>query len=128
MSVTTTRRRVYRPFVRIAWAASMLTTALCAAHAADPISEQDAHAIGVQAYVYLYPLVTMDVTRTQLTNVVKVEGLNGPKNTFANIPVYPSADMKAVVGPNFDTLYSSAWLDLTQEPTIVSVPDTHGRF
>jgi hypothetical protein len=40
------------------------------------MSEQDAHAIGVQAYLYFYPLVTMDVTRKQLTNVVKREGLS----------------------------------------------------
>jgi len=36
--------------------------------------------------------------------------------------------MKVVVRPNFDTLYSSGWLDLTQEPVIVSVPDTNGRY
>ena len=49
-------------------------------------------------------------------------------NTFANVPAFPTADMKVVVRPNFDTLYSSAWLDLTKEPMIVSVPDTHGRY
>jgi hypothetical protein len=70
----------------------------------------------------------MDVTRKQLTNVVKPEGINAPMNTFANIPAYPAADMRAVVRPNFDTLYSSAWLDLTKEPMIVSVPDTNGRY
>ena len=98
------------------------------ASAADTISEQDAHAIGVQAYLYLYPLITMDLTRKQLTNVLKPEGISAPMNTFANIPAYPTADMKVVVRPNFDTLYSSAWLDLTKEPVIVSVPDTHGRY
>ena len=51
-----------------------------------------------------------------------------PPNTFKNIPTYPTADMKAVVRPNFDTLYSSAWLDLTKGPVVVSVPDTKGRY
>ena len=98
------------------------------ARAAETISEQDAHAIGVQAYLYFYSLVTMDLTRKQFTNIVKPEGISAPMNTFANVPAYPTADMKVVVRPNFDTLYSSAWLDLTKEPMIVSVPDTHGRY
>src|SRR5271166_4352888 len=49
-------------------------------------------------------------------------------NEFRSLPAYPTADMKAVVRPNFDTLYSSGWLDLTKEPAIVSVPDTNGRY
>jgi hypothetical protein len=96
--------------------------------AAAPISEQDAHAIGVAAYVYFYPLVTMELTRRQLTNVAKAEGIHGPMNTFVSLAAFPPADMKVVVRPNFDTLYSSAWLDLTKEPMVVSVPDTHGRY
>jgi hypothetical protein len=97
--------------------------------AAAQVSAEEAHAIGVDAYLYFYPLVTMDLTRRQLTNVEPSKGgLGGPPNTFVNIPAYPTADMKAVVRPNFDTLYSSAWLDLTEEPVIVSVPDTNGRY
>ena len=34
-----------------------------------PITEQEAHAIGVDAYVYLYPLVTMDISRKTFTNI-----------------------------------------------------------
>ena len=116
-----------------ALAASLL--AAPAAQAANPTAAQaasptaaEAHAIAVQAYIYLYPLVTMEVTRKTLTNVAHPAGLATPMNTFANIPAYPPAGMREVVRPNFDTLYSSAWLDLTQGPVILSAPDTHGRY
>lgn len=95
---------------------------------AAAISEQEAKTLATDAYVYLYPLVTMDITRKQMVNVERPEGLCAPMNTFLNMPAYPSADMRVVVRPNFDTLYSSAWLDLTQEPVVVSAPDTAGRF
>jgi hypothetical protein len=92
------------------------------------ITEQEVQAIGVDAYLYLYSLVTMDLTRKQLTNVEPGKGLGGPMNMFQNILTFPSADMRVVVRPNFDTLYSSAWLDLTKEPVVVSAPDTGGRY
>ena len=96
---------------------------------ATPISEQEAHAIGVEAYLYFYPLVTMDLTRRQMTNVPAGKDLGfGPANTFNNVAAYPSASDRVVVRPNFDTLYSTAWLDLAKEPVIVSVPDTNGRY
>jgi hypothetical protein len=95
---------------------------------AESVSPEEAHAIGVDAYLYFYPLITMDLTRKQLTNVEHTEGFQAPMNSFANIPAYPTADMKAVVRPNFDTLYSSGWLDLRKEPMVVSVPDTGGRY
>src|SRR5271167_3537086 len=97
--------------------------------AAEPITEQDAHSIGVSAYLYFYPLVTMDLTRKQFTNNEPGKELGkGPMNTFSNAPAFPSTDFRSVVRPNFDTLYSSAWLDLTNEPIVVSVPDTGGRY
>ena len=99
------------------------------ASGAEAITEEEAHAIGVDAYLYFYPLLTMDVTRKQLGNMEPGPGsLGGPANRFANISEFPTADMRVVVRPNFDTLYSSGWLDLTKEPVIVSVPDTNGRY
>ena len=95
---------------------------------AASVTPDEAHAIAIEAYLYFYPLVTMDITRKQLTNVEHAAGINAPMNSVANIPGYPTADMKAVVRPNFDTLYSSGWLDLTKEPVVVSVPDTGGRY
>ena len=97
--------------------------------AADPISEDEAQAIAVEAYLYFYPLVTMDVTRKQFTNVEpNREFGKAPMNVFANVPEYPPADFKGVVRPNFDTLYSILWADLTKEPLVISVPDTNGRY
>jgi hypothetical protein len=96
-------------------------------HSAIP--EQEAHAIAVDAYLYFYPLVTMDITRKQATNIEAGKEIGkGPMNVFNNISAYPPADFRGVVRPNFDTLYSSAWLDLTKEPMIVSAPDTQGRY
>jgi hypothetical protein len=85
---------------------------------------QTAYDIGVEGYTFLYPLVLMDLTRRQMTNVEavgKVPG-RGPANVFVNVPAFPPAGFRDVVRPNFDTLYSVAWLDLRNEPRIVSVP------
>jgi hypothetical protein len=100
-----------------------------AATSASALTEQEAQDIAVEAYVYFYPLVTMDVTRRQFTNHEpgKIPG-RGPMNMFNNVPTYPPADDRGVVRPNFDTLYSSAFLDLAKEPVVVSVPDTGGRY
>jgi len=93
------------------------------------VTEQEAHAIGVDAYVYLYPLVIMDVTRQQSTNIAPGKEFGkGPMNTFTSVQEYPPANFKGVVRVNFDTLYSIAWLDLTKEPMIVSAPNTDGRY
>jgi len=108
--------------------ATLATGFTAGARAAERVSEEEAHAIGVQAYMYLYSLVTVDLTRKQLTNVERPEGIHAPMNAFASLGEYPTAEMKVVVRPNFDTLYSSAWLDLTKEPMIVSAPNTDGRY
>jgi len=109
------------------WTLLMMTSPYARAEG-PAVTEQEAHAIGVEAYLYLYSLVTMDLTRLQFTNVEAVGAFKGPMNIFVNVPAYPTAEMKTVVRPNFDTLYSSAWLDLTKEPMVVSVPKTDGRY
>jgi hypothetical protein len=109
--------------------ASLAGVPMMGAMAADTVTEEEAHSIGVTAYTYFYSLVTMDITRKQLTNVeAKPGAIGGPPNRFNNVPEFPPANLKVVVRPNFDTLYSSAWLDLTKEPVIVSAPNTGGRY
>src|SRR5690242_20014577 len=93
------------------------------------LSDEQIADIGRNAYVYLYPLVTMEVTRRQMTNTVAALGSHAPANVFAHIRAFPSAEFREVVRPNFDTLYSSVWLDLRAEPVVVSVGvDADGRY
>ena len=86
----------------------------------------EAREIALEAYVYLYPLVLMERTRLQMTNVEtagEVPG-RGPVDAFVHLREFPTAEFRDVVKPNFDTLYSPAWLDLREEPRVISVPAT----
>jgi len=113
-----------------------LTLCLCLGAVAAPaalaqgtapaITEQEAHAIAVDAYVYFYSLMSMDVSRKQFTN--GTTDFKGPMNTFVNVPEYPPANFKGVVRSNFDTLYSVSWLDMTKETVVITAPDTDGRY
>jgi hypothetical protein len=105
-----------------------MTTTLQATASVPTLTADEARAIGVDAYLYFYPLITMELTRKQSTNMLMPEFGRAPMNMFANVPAYPPADFKGVVRSNFDTLYSIAWLDLSTEPVVVSVPDTAGRY
>jgi len=119
-------RRTFALFAALAGSAAFLQPAWADAATLTP---EEAQAIATDAYVYFYPLLTMDITRQQLTNTEPKPGaIGGPMNSFANIAEFPPADMRVVVRPNFDTLYSSGWVDLTKEPMIVSAPDTDGRY
>jgi hypothetical protein len=109
--------------------APALTSAAMAQGGPPAITEAEAQSIARDVYLYFYPLITMDVTRRQFTNIEPGKELGkGPMNMFNNVPEYPPANFKGVVRPNFDTLYSIAYLDTTKEPVIVSVPDTNGRY
>lgn len=89
---------------------------------ADPIE------LATDAYIYGYPLVTMEMTRRVLTNVAAPEGKNAPMGQFANLREYPDAKFRAVTAPNADTLYSSAFIDVGTEPHLLSIPEEDGRY
>lgn len=94
------------------------------------LTAEETYALAKDAYLYAYPLVSMDVTMRQALNVPDAETvtLRAPVNQFAHARAYPKAEEKDVVRYNFDTLYSMAWLDLAREPVILTVPDTQDRY
>lgn len=81
--------------------------------------ESDLQRTAVDAWIFGYPLVLMDLTR-------RVMG--APLNEFHHLRAFPDHTFTEVVSPNADTLYSSAWLDLRPEPLVLSVPATAGRY
>ncbi len=92
------------------------------------LTPREAFNIATEAYIFGYPLVTMDMARRVMTNVRAPEGMRAPLGQFARIRTYPLASNHEVTLPNTDMLYTIAWLDVSQEPWVVSLPDTQGRY
>src|SRR5262245_16146842 len=92
------------------------------------LGKEEALAIGEDAYVFGYPLVLMDITRSVMTAVPKVEERKAPINQFLHLGTFPDPTFTDVVSPNADTLYSTASIDLTNEPIILSVPEMGNRY
>jgi hypothetical protein len=84
--------------------------------------------VASDADVYGYPLVTMEMTRRVVTNVAQVEGTRGPMGQIIKLRSYPDASYRDVTAPNADTLYTTAFFDVGDEPWVLSVPDMKGRY
>lgn len=97
---------------------------------AQDVSEQEARAIGRDAYVYAYPAMLTHATLQKLSNFAepKAGDTFGPPNRFNHARAFPNADDKIVIRENVDTLYSAATLDLKAEPMVLSVPATDRYF
>jgi hypothetical protein len=88
----------------------------------------EAREIAREAYLFGYPLVLMELTRKQVTNVEKPVHPFGPMNQFAHARDLPGPEFKVVIRPNADTLYSSGNIDLGPEPVILKVPASDRYF
>ncbi len=96
--------------------------------AAPAMAADKTREIGIQAYIYAYPLVMMEITRRVSTNVEAAKGVYAPMNQFAHLRAFPDHTFREVVRPNADTLYSIFWFDVSEEPQILSIADTGGRY
>jgi hypothetical protein len=89
---------------------------------------EEAVSTATEAYIYGYPLITMDMTRKRLTNVASPDASHAPVGQLLKLRSYPAVDNHAVTAPNADTLYTMAWLDLSKEPWIFGIPDMGDRY
>jgi hypothetical protein len=84
--------------------------------------------IATDAYIYGYPLVTMEMTRRVITNVAEPKGSKAPMGQLIRLRQYPDASYRDVTAPNADTLYTTAFFDVGKEPWVLSLPDMNGRY
>ncbi|WP_256354377.1 MULTISPECIES: DUF1254 domain-containing protein [unclassified Variovorax] len=109
---------------------TVLALPLASAQAAEPLSPAKARALASDLYIYGYPMVLMETTMQQQTNVPDATSvpMRAPVNQFAHFRTFPGAESRDVVRYNFDTLYSFAWVDVSKEPIVLTVPDSGGRY
>jgi len=124
--------RMHKSLILIVLLIILSTVAAGCAPGQGPVQQtvnaQDAQQIADNATIYGFPLVIMDLTR-QVFTAFPAPGQGGaPANQFANGRTFPDSTFVNVVRPNADTLYSTAWVDTSREPIILSVPDTQGRY
>ncbi len=98
-----------------------------ALHLGSP-SPEEAREIAAEAYVYGYPLVTMEATRRVMTNVPADDGRRAPMGQLARMRSFPTAADREVTAPSADMLTTSAWVDLSGEPYVLSLPDMRDRY
>ncbi len=106
---------------------AVISTAAPPAMAQNP-TQADAVKIATAAYIYGYPLVTMEYTRRSFVNVATAGPKAAPMGQLAKFREYPAADDHRVTAPNADTLYTTAFFDVTKEPYVLKIPDSHGRY
>jgi hypothetical protein len=118
---------------RKSWAATAFLACLLAgcgpnSKVVEDTKELEALETAKDAYIYAYPLVTMELTRRVSTDVAAPAGNFAPMGQFAKLREYPNASFTTVTAPNADTLYTVVWLDVSKEPWVVSIPDLKGRY
>jgi hypothetical protein len=97
--------------------------------ATNTLAPDSVKAIAKKAYIYGISLALVDITFHKLTNTdTPVNGIMAPVNQFTISTEFPNAKFTAVVRPNADTYYTSGMLDLSAEPMVLSLPNTHGRY
>jgi hypothetical protein len=104
----------------------------------DEAQAKQAYALGVQAYIWGYPMVVMQKSRDAMTkggeSPVTPEQFNKSGLLFA--PVNQVANAWGMLGPKFsavqsgnsDTQYSVTWFDSSKEPYVLHIPKSNGRY
>lgn len=99
-------------------------------HAMPGLTDDEALELGIEAWIYAFPLVVMECTRRVMVNMPAPDNarLRAPLGRFAHGFAHPDATFRDVVRPNADTLYSMLWYDVGVEPLVLSPPPCPQRY
>jgi hypothetical protein len=95
---------------------------LAAASGATLFAKRAQIVLGAEAYIYGFPLVIMDLTRSSMAQAAP------PADPLRRVRAFPEASFRGVVRPNVDTLYSSAFIDMDQGPWLFEMPADAPRY
>lgn len=102
----------------------LLSCGLTSVGIAEPTDTDAVWELVSDAYIYAFPLVLTDATKTMSTNTDGSITGRAPVNQINHAKKLADASFRTVVTPNVDTLYSQAWLDIGAEPVIYVLPET----
>ncbi|KAA0108240.1 DUF1254 domain-containing protein [Mycolicibacterium sp. P9-22] len=122
--------------VALGAAVLMMTATACSPSSPEESSEsgsgqltpEQAKSLAIDAYIYGYSLVTMEMTRRVMTNVASVQAPRAPMGQLMRMRDYPNAQFRDVTAPNADTLYTNGFIDVKDEPWVLSLPEAHDRY
>ena len=78
--------------------------------------------LAAEAYIFGYPLVIMDITRSHAAQAI------GPENALRKVRQFPDARFRDVVRPNVDTLYTTAFIDMANGPWVFEMAANDQRY
>ena len=125
--MTKVLRRLF-VFLMIAWTAGVFAVPQAlAGDSTGKLTDPELSTLVQRAYVYGFPVYEMYRIRYRvLYNPKNPQRLD--VNMLGHARQLLDYKTQTVTAPNNDTLYSIAWLNLSEEPQVLSVPDTGGRY
>lgn len=87
-----------------------------------------AHSLAVQAATFAAPIVGMYNLRQTVATGSDPKAKPGTLWRMPNISTPELARESGYVTPNVNTIYGFGFMDLSQEPVVLTAPDSHGRY
>ena len=86
------------------------------------IALEETQRVAEDIYIYGYPALLMDINRRMHTAAPYPSARSAPVNQFAHERFLPELRETSIAHAQADCLKSSAWLDVSKEPVVLTVP------